>query len=233
MPKVFGREMPPIVLGGATIVALYLVYNVLFPGETPVTAAKKPKTAVKKTIGETDYLLTDYTFKVNPLPDSITPKDAFKPLVAKLNIAQVNGVQSIDNFTYSGMASINGQANGLLENTQTGQGDFVLKGQRWHDSWLVVKIDAGEIQLRNDSGDTTTLVAGAASQKTTSTAGPAGSPGNTSPINPMMVGPIGAQDLSIQPDNTQGGGGNGRRRGGRGGGRGGRGGGGGAAMDGG
>lgn len=232
MPKIFGREVPSIMLVAGGLVAGYLVVTALFPAEVAAPTTKKPKAIAKKTVGETDYLLTDYTFKIDSLPDSVKPKDAFKPLVMKSQNLP-NGILTIDNYTYSGMASIDGVANGLLENAATGQGDFVKKGQRWHDSWLVVSIDADKIAMKNDVGDITTLLAGAASLKSTpGTSGTLPSPGGS---NPVMVGPIGAQDLSLVPDSTamaqQGNGGR-RGRGGRGGGRGGRGG-GGAPMDGG
>ena len=232
MPKLFGREMPPVVIGGVGLVAAYVVYGALFPGDDAPTTARKPKPAVKKTSGESDYLPTDYTFKVDPLPDSTTAKDAFRPLVVKSSVGDKNGIQSIDNYTYSGMAQLNGVANGLLENSQTGQGDFVQPGQHWHDQWLVIKITPEEMDLRNDSTEAiTVLQAGAAAAKAAATSGPATAAAGTS-SNPVMVGPIGA-DMSVQADATaqQPQQGNNRRRGGRG--RGGRGGGGGAAADGG
>lgn len=222
MPKIFGRNIPPVVLALTTAVAGYLVYTTLFPADEPVTSSKKPAATAKKGVGETDYLLSDYIFKTDPLPNGVTLKDAFKPLVVKGGIGQ-NGIPSIDNYTYSGMASVDGHAEGLLENGQTGQGDFVTMGQKWHDTWLVIKISPEDIQLKNDGGDIMTLEAGAAAQKA---ANNAASPAN-GPANPMMVGPIGGQDLTIQPDpnNPGGGPGNNRRnrrgRGGRGGGGGG------------
>ena len=227
MPKLFGRNVPPVVLGGVGIVGVYLVYTTLFPAPDAPTPAKKAKVAAKKTVGETDYLTSDYVATFAPLSETIGLKDAFKPLVVKLNGGGPNGIPSIDNYTYSGMALLNGVANGLLENGQTGQGDFVKTGQRWHDTWLVVNIDPEEIKLRNDGGDTMTLLAGAAAAKASASAGPAAA-GNI-PINPMMVGAIGGPDMSVQADTSNQGGpggrGRGRGRGGRGGG--GRGGGGG------
>lgn len=214
MPKLFGKNIPPVVMGLMGIVGVYAFYTVLFPDNAPPTVAKKFKAPIKKTTMETDYLLSDYTFKADPLPQDVSLKDAFKPLVVKSNGQQVNGTLSVDNYVYSGMAKLNDETEGLLENSQTGQGDFVTKGQKWHDTWLVVSIDANQIQLKNDSGDITTLIAGAASQKASASApGPAA--GN-SPVN--LVGPIGGPDLTIQPDGSQMGmqnNNNGRRRRGR------------------
>jgi hypothetical protein len=228
MPKLFGRQIPPIVVGIVGLVGVYAIYNVLSPADTPVASARKFKAPVKKSSADTDYLLSDYTFKINPLPETVEPKDAFRPLVIKSGQIGANGVPSVDSYTYSGMASINKDSFGLLENSQTGQGDFVTKGQRWHDSWLVINIDPNEIQLRNDGGDITTLIAGAASQKTGAGSAVAAATGNT-PVS--IVGAIGGPDLTVQADggqgNNNGNGNNGRRRRGR------RGGGGGAPADGG
>jgi hypothetical protein len=220
LPKLFGRQIHPMLMGAIGLIGAYAFYTVLFPGDAPATTARKAKVVAKKTVGEADYLLSDYTYKVDPLPDGVTPKDAFKPLVVKSTGGGPNGI-SIDNFTYSGMATINGEADGLLENSQTGQGDFVKQGDKWHDTWLVVSLSADQIQLKNDGGDITTLQAGAASAKAaaSSAAGPAV---NNTPVN--IVGAIGGPDLTVQPDPTQmgrqgGGGRRGRRnRGGGGGG---------------
>jgi len=227
MPKIFGKEIPTVVLGGAGLVAAYLVYGVVFPSDDAPVARPKPKAVVKTTTGETDYLDTDYSYQVAPLPDTVSPKDAFKPLVYKEQAG--GGPASIDNYTYSGMAQLNGVANGLLENSQTGQGDFVQPGQHWHDH-LVVQVNPDQIELKNDAGDITTLLAGAASLKAGAATAAAAAPVG----NPLMVGSIGGNaDISIQADTSgqqnQNGG---RRRGGRRGNRGG-GGGGGAAPDGG
>lgn len=227
MPKLFGREIPTVVLGGVGLVAAYVVYGALFPGDDAPTTARRPKPPVKKSTGESDYLITDYTFKIAPLPDTTATKDAFRPLVIKSSVGDKNGIQSIDNYTYSGMAQLNGVANGLLENSQTGQGDFVQPGQHWHDQWLVIKVTPEEMDLRSDVTEATTvLLAGAAAAKASATAGPA-TVAAAGSSNPVMVGPIGASDISVQADATaqqpqQ----NNNRRRGRG--RGGRGGGGGA-----
>ena len=200
MPKLFGREIPPVVLGGVGLVAAYVVYGALFPSDDAPTTVRRPKPPVKKSGGESDYLLTDYTFKIDPLPDTTATKDAFRPLVIKSSVGDKNGIQSIDNYTYSGMAQLNGVSNGLLENSQTGQGDFVQPGQHWHDQWLVIKVTPEEMDLRSDVTEATTvLLAGAAATKATSTAGPATvAAGGSS--NPVMVGPIGASDISVQAD---------------------------------
>jgi hypothetical protein len=232
MPKLFGREIPPVVLGGVGLVAAYVVYGALFPSDDTAPTIRGPKPPVKKSSGASDYLPTDYTFKIAPLADTTPTKDAFRPLVVKSSVGDKNGIQSIDNYTYSGMAQLNGVSNGLLENSQTGQGDFVQPGQHWHDQWLVIKITPEEMDLRSDATEATTvLLAGAAAAKSAASAGPTTvAAGGSS--NPVMVGPIGASDISVQADATaqqpqQ----NNNRRRGRG--RGGRGGGGGGATDGG
>jgi hypothetical protein len=188
-----------MLIGAVGIAGAYIFYTVLFPGDAPATAPRKARVVVKKTTGETDYLLSDYTYKIAPLGDNVTPKDAFKPLIVK-STGLTNGTLSIDNFTYSGMATINSETDGLLENSQTGAGDFVKQGDKWHDTWLVVSITPDQIQLRNDGGDITTLVAGAAAAKAASNS--AASPAvNNTPVN--IVGAIGGPDLTVQPDPTQ------------------------------
>lgn len=209
MPKIFGKEVPAFVLGVGTLVAGYLVYSVLNPADdAPKASAKRPANLLK-TVGDSDYLQSDYTFKVDPLSDTVVPKDAFKPLVIK-STGGLSGIPSLDSYTYSGMAQLNGATFGLLENAQSGQGDFVQPGQRWHDQWLIVKVNGDELTAKNDNGDTITLEAGVSSAKTAAGTGPAAA-GNPA-LNPMMVGAIGGpNDLSLQQDNS---GNTGRRRGG-------------------
>ena len=200
MPKVFGKEVSTVTLGVGVLAVLVLGYKLTSSDDTPTTPKKKIKPPIKKSYGQTDYLDADYAFKIAPLPDSTTPKDVFKPLVSKDSLTSAAGNQSIDSYTYSGMAQLNGVANGLLENSQTGQGDFVQPGQRWHEQWQVIKVTGDEIALRNDSGDVKTLLAGAAMAKegnaVTAPAAAAGAP----VANPVMVGPIGASDITIQAD---------------------------------
>jgi|GEM_PF-2114405 len=201
MPKIFGREIPPIMLFGITAVAIYLVMDVM---QSPDTTAKRKKAlppAAKKAT-DVDYIATDFTY-VSPATTTVALKDAFRPLITKGSLAAGGLNPSIDNFTYSGMALLNNEANGLLENSTTGEGDFVKPGQKWHQQWLVVSVSPEQIDLRNDMGEDTVLKIGSSTNSTTgagvATATPA--PGNT-PFNPAMVGAIGGSDLTMQPDQT-------------------------------
>jgi hypothetical protein len=217
MPKLFGRDFPPVMLGAMGLLTIVAFSQVLGGGAETSATKKRPKTQSKKLSADSDYLETDYRFQIAPLGDSVQAKDAFKPLVSK-GTADKAGTQSIDSFSYSGMAQLNGVANGLLENSTTGQGDFVQEGQTWHDH-TVVKVTGDSIVMRNSNGDVLTLLAGVSASK----AGPTAAAG-TAPVpqsgNPIMVGPIGSSDISIQADANAGGNQNqgGRRRGRRGGG---------------
>ena len=217
MPKIFGKEVHPMLLLGAAGVALYLVMGALQGPEPIAQKPKKPPVAAKKTT-DVDYTKEDYTAQFASLPHA-SPKDAFRPLIMK-STSGPGANPSIDNFTYSGMALLNNEPNGLLENSTTGEGDFVKPGQRWHQQWLVVSVSPEQIDLRNDVGEDTVLKVGSStSGSSNSSAAPAAAgPTPNGPFNPAaMTGPIGAQDLSIQPDPTGAtmmGGGNGRTRGG-------------------
>ncbi len=210
MPKLFGRNVPPVMLGAMGILTGFLVIQALSPADDTATKSRKPKSQVKKLLNQSDYLNTDYAFQIAPLGEAVQPKDVFRPLVSK-NSGDKAANQTVDNFSYSGMAQLNGVANGLLENSQTGQGDFVQEGQSWHDH-VVVKVSGDSIELRNANGDLLTLVAGAAATKN----GPAAATPAAPAANPVMVGPIGSSDITIQADANAGGNGNqggGRRRG--------------------
>ncbi|MDR3689016.1 MAG: hypothetical protein P4L46_06525 [Fimbriimonas sp.] len=219
MPKIFGREVHPIVLLGVTIVGVYLVAGAMQAPEATV-ARTKPKTQDKKTTADMDYTKSDYTAQFASMTGT-APKDAFKPLVSKATSAGNLQNPSIDNFTYSGMALLNGEPNGLLENGTTGEGDFVKPGQHWHQQWLVMSVTPEQIDLRNDIGDDTILKVGAASAaKDNAASAVATTNGANAPFNPAMIGQIGSGDLSVQADTgnpmPQQTGGRRRNRGGRG-----------------
>jgi len=213
MPKIFGREIHPIVLVGAAFVAVFLVSNALQPPE-PVATRTKPKAAPKKTTTDVEYNISDYTAQFASL-NGVAPKDAFRPLITKLSGSGNPSNPSIDNFTYSGMALLNNEPNGLLENGTTGEGDFVKPGEHWHQQWLVVSVTPDQIDLKNDVGDETKDAANSAASNAS---------GANAPFNPAMIGQIGSPDLSIQADGANpmpNQNGRGRRGGRRGGGRGG------------
>jgi hypothetical protein len=222
MPKIFGREIHPIVLVGAAFVAVFLVSNALQPPE-PVATRTKPKAAPKKTTTDVEYNISDYTAQFASL-NGVAPKDAFRPLITKLSGSGNPSNPSIDNFTYSGMALLNNEPNGLLENGTTGEGDFVKPGEHWHQQWLVVSVTPDQIDLKNDVGDETILKVGASSSKDAANSAASNASGANAPFNPAMIGQIGSPDLSIQADGANpmpNQNGRGRRGGRRGGGRGG------------
>ena len=200
MPKLFGKEIPPVALLGLSVVAIYLIMQAMQSPETPTTRKKPTPPAAKKNT-DVDYTVSDYTY-VSPALGNVTPKDAFRPLITK---GSVSGGQnpSIDNFTYSGMALLNNEANGLLENNTTGEGDFVKPGQTWHQQWLVVSVSPDQIDLRNDLGEDTVLKVGSATgSPVNGSTGNATAPAGAAPFNPSMVGAIGGADLTMQPDQS-------------------------------
>ncbi|CAN5391243.1 hypothetical protein BH11ARM1_BH11ARM1_12070 [soil metagenome] len=228
MPKVFGKEMPMSYIAGATLVVVVLVYTQLFPAAEPPRGVSK-KTVKKTTAKNEIYQPEDYTIKFVSNPDNGV-KNSFKPLIVrKTGVAGAVGSPSGEftggeaGWIYTGSATVNGTAQGLLENRVTGDSEFVTTGQHWKTS-TIASISGDALVLNGPSGDIFRMVIGDPTEPKPNS-GVNAANGAPVTVPPGMVGPIGANDLNIQPmqnDNgnnnnngNNGNGGNGRRRRGR------------------
>ncbi|MGV3618259.1 MAG: hypothetical protein ACO1SV_23270 [Fimbriimonas sp.] len=148
MPKIFGKEVNPLVLYGAVAICGVLVYNAVFPAEDSASA---PTRAKKKTTTKKDnsiYLPEDYEAKFASYKEPV--KNAFRPLIVKKapTVAAPTGpvltgvlpaglTGGEGNWAYTGYAEVDGVRQGLLENSASGESVFLVAGQRWKQ--LVVR----------------------------------------------------------------------------------------------
>jgi len=245
VPKIFGKELPTWMVVSGGVLGLYLVYTTVFPGDAPVAPTAKKPVAKKKDANDI-YLPEDHKVRFASFTEPV--KDSFKPLVAKSlpSVGAVNnnpgGISQAwangeANWAYTGYMSVNGAPQGLLEKSDTGEGDYVSVGQKWKLS-TITKITPEAITISAPDGPHEVKLGDTSEQKEKA----AVIPGRVPPFNPAALqgqigGPglaLGAQpgDLAVTPDPNafpafqQGGRRNRGNRGG-GGGRGGRGGGGG------
>lgn len=232
MPKLFGKEVHPLILIGGVAILGFLIYDGLFPAETAASGSTA-KTTKKPTKTEkaTNFLPEDYTAKFASY--TVPVKSAFTPLVAKAKpTAPVavpgnnlpSGVLSPaltggeGNWMYTGYAEVDGVRQGLLENRATNESVFLRPGQKWKQ--LTVRSVATEnmVVTGPDGANVTIPISDIANeQKTNSNVVPPG--GGVPPVNPAgaLRGPIGGaaaqipgdpnanpNSLQVQPDGSMG-----------------------------
>jgi hypothetical protein len=184
---------------------LAVCYMVLNPGDPP------PARKVKKTItasSSSDRLATytpeDYKAKFPPL--NTTVRNAFKPIVARVNKldapvgptgipSELTGGEA--NWTYTGSVEVDGVVQALLENPTTGEGEFVKVGDTWKKA-RVMQITGTVIVLQGPAGIAKTVKL----QGTELTAPPVAAGIGVAParVPAPLQGQIGT--LSVQPDAT-------------------------------
>jgi len=193
VPKVFGREMPTWMLLSAVAVLGYLVYGALFPDETPAASTTKKAVTTKKKADDPYDTPADHTARFAVFTE--TPKNAFKPLYSKnmLGPATAKGIQGEPNWGYTGYVVTNGRVQALLENSSTGEGDYVGVGDMWKGN-KIISINAETLTMSGGEGGPQTVKIGDTSEpmgKQGVVANAGGSPANIAPVNPL-AGPIGA-----------------------------------------
>lgn len=230
----------------------------------PPTTAPAAKKKAPQVAGVTELLPIDYNSTPNMFqPIGLGIKDTFTPLVYRqerkkdptvLNQSDLsipgNFTGGETNWAFDGVTTVDGKRSALVENSTSGQSEYLRPGEKWKSS-TVKDITENVLILRDVSGaekgirmqadiqaDIAKQQADLAELKASATAGRMVNSPN-GPLNPGLSGPIGygMDTTTIQPDATAtaagpvqmmgGNGGRPRGRGGRGGGRGGRGGGGG------
>jgi hypothetical protein len=215
MPKIFGKDVPPIIIGGMGLVAVVLAYNAAFPTSTP-RAASSSKPLTKKNSGQPAiFTKDDYSIHFASLTQPV--KNTFQPLVIRKNGNSSNPGSAPLTFVgeagwiFTGTAQVNGVVQGLLENTKTGDSEFVTKGQHWKLS-TIGDITPDSLTLYGAGGSLYVMQIGSSSEPAPGSDVNANS--SVAPVNvpPGMVGPIGPNDINVQPAPGNGGGGGRRRR---------------------
>jgi hypothetical protein len=203
------------------MVVLLVIVAVWFfaTGDSPVmskTGSSKSKKIVKKT-KDSDFTAEDETAKFASL--STVPKNIFSPLVARQK-GMRGSLGEIDQgpmmippeltlgqatWIYTGMAEVDSVPTALVENTETQEGVFLKRGEKWKLA-TVYKIGEEELVLSGPDGVRHTVkVSG------TESVAPAAQPANNAAagfqplrISPNMTGAIGGSNpagIQVQPDN--------------------------------
>lgn len=203
MPKAFGKEVSVVWFVAAGAAATFMLYNALSPKPPAVgtgVARKKTTVSAKK---KTD-IFNDNDYKIKFATVSEPIRDSFKPLVMREDTPPANkgGIPSAfaagdGNWVYSGMATVDGVSQALLENQTTGDSQFVVRGQKWK-STTIGTFNADDITLHGPGGMITTLAAGGPTEPS-----PADSVSAPQPVAPVpvpgMSGPIGPGGNTMQP----------------------------------
>ena len=191
----------PVLYGG--IAVLGGVAWVMTGEETPVRpATSKPKPAASKKIKGIVYLKEDYENRYAPV-NAGTP-NAFKPIVARLSGANAellapNAIPADmaggdPNWVYTGMATVDGVAMGLVENGSTGDGEFLKNNQKWKRA-RVLKITPDSLVMESERGVVRTMRL----KNEDSFFPPPENCGGLIPINPLQ-GPIGGDGVAVRPE---------------------------------
>lgn len=210
------------IYGGLLLVGLVLLF-------TNGDDAPKGKPLVKKAVvpankKKDDYLPIDYKAHFASL---VVPKQsAFSPRIKRTNlISEVpNAINTEDGaWQYGGMAAIDGNTSGLLQNQSRGDSVFVHIGESWH-SYVVTDLSPEAITFRAEDGSHKTIQVPSEKIKEEPVAA------MVEPVRPSITGPIGGPPRAIADnsaatadipvemaqtnDQNLGGGGRRRRRGG-------------------
>ncbi len=188
---------------------LVVIYLVAFPADDAKPPVKAKPKVTKKAAGDI-YTAADRTAAEHPFARLTGPVvDAFKPVILRSGGGGVvGGFPSIlgggAGWTYSGMATVDGVAKGLLENTNTGESVFLSKGDKWENA-RAGEIYADHIVLIGPDGPVSVNV----EEKDSSANTPVGAastslPAPSAPITVPLRGDIGTQDLGLNvvPDTT-------------------------------
>jgi len=177
----------------------------------------KSKKIVKKA-KETDFTEEDYKAKFASLT---TPaKNVFAPLVARSK--GLRGASGLvdqgpmmvppeltlgqPSWIYTGMAEVDNVPTALVENTETQEGVFLKRGEKWKLA-TVYSIDEEKLVLSGPDGVRhTVMVSGGESEAPTVQPAPSAAAGfQPLRISPTMMGPIGGSNpagIQVQPDDA-------------------------------
>jgi hypothetical protein len=208
MPKLFGKQVSPIMLVAVVGVVAYGVVLVAFPEEQASSSAVSRLASRNQTTARANNsAYTEEDYKVRFVSASEPVRNAFRPLVIRqqggMSGNLVPGGIPADfaggdgNWVVTGVVEFGGTRQALLENRSSGDGDFVERGQRWKNS-TIVEITATSMTLLGPGGRRHTLLLGeitepSASVNVSASVGPV-------TVSPGMIGqPAGVQGVNVQP----------------------------------
>jgi uncharacterized membrane protein YgcG len=194
-PEGKNNRMFWVIFISVSVAAAIYVY---FDDSAPKIGVAKKKTLRTTTAKKDEYLPEDYTAKFTPIQRATAaePRNAFKPLVfrKKDGLSTLPTISNIippafaggqTGWTFTGIAEVDGTMNALVENSATGEGEYLKPGQSWK-ACKVLTVTQESIVLLGDEG-----VA-----RTVSLINPDGSY-EGGPVGPMTVPVTG--NIGIQP----------------------------------
>lgn len=156
-------SLPKLLIGGVAIGAV--AFLMTGSPETPRKKAdsSKPRASARAK-AEDEFTKADYEAKF--APTKLAVRDVFNPLVLASssgrggslapNAIPFDFTGSKEAWVYTGTAVINGVPNALVENTSTGEGEFIKVGQTWKLA-TVRRITPTSLTLTNAGGRVQTM----------------------------------------------------------------------------
>jgi hypothetical protein len=201
------------------VLVLGLVYVYASGGDTPTPPKKAAATTTGGSSASSSSDITgmltqaDYTASFKTL--KAQPKDAFLPKVSKAIEGAVGpdsggiptNLTGGEQWNYTGMVQVDGNAEALLENPKTSDGVYVTVGERWKKA-KIKRISDSDIELVGDDGQTVAVKVAEIASKAEKAEDAAAS---LQPASPL-TGAIGA-DITPLPGVNDQGSNPGRRRG--------------------
>lgn len=198
MAKPFYKN-PILMLGLITgFVAIYILTT---PDDAAKRSTAKKTTTAAKTSKTGEY--TEEDRKASFEQFGSAPRNVFRPIVTKnggnTSPATPSGIPAgyaggEANWTYTGMATVDGVPNALLENPSSGESIFVKQGESWKTS-TIEAMSPETLVLRGPNGDSYTIringdIPGGKVEST-----------GTTPVrlNNPLRGQIGRNQVSVEP----------------------------------
>ncbi|HVL39336.1 MAG TPA: hypothetical protein VM328_08105 [Fimbriimonadaceae bacterium] len=201
MPKI----SRPVLYTGlfAVAVAAY----VLTSEEPPTGARRTPKPTAKK-VEQQNRGFTEADYRDPFPPVNERARNAFMPLVRRSEPSVVGitppegnaiseGITGEAGWIYTGMAEVNGVKQGLVENTVTGEGEFIKPGQRWKKG-TVLTVTPDRLTLMGNDG-----VVHRMRILDEASALPLASGSGFQPLDPGIRGPIGNPNIEVRPERSR------------------------------
>lgn len=184
----------------AVAVAAFVLTSEDESAPSAATTRTRRAPAPKSVAGFTEE---DYAAKYPALNES--SRNAFMPLVKRTEPSTLVGQPFVEgnaipedlaggpSWIYTGMAEVNGVKHGLVENSATGDGEFIKPGQRWKRA-TVLTVTPDTLTLMGSDG-----VVRRMRTLDDPTAMPSNRNPGLQPVNPGLTGPIGQPNLQVRP----------------------------------
>ncbi len=192
----------PVLYGLIGIIA-FAGWYLTEPDNGATSKAAKPKSAASKG-KDNGVMFTDQDYKARYAALDASMPNVFKPIVARStgpssellspNSIPADFAGGDPNWIYTGMATVDGLAMGLVENGASGDGEFLTISQHWKKA-RVLKITAEALVMESDRGVIRTMTL----KNYDDVLPPIPTEGIVEPVNPLQ-GPIGdGNGVAVRP----------------------------------